>query len=262
MMSSADKVVPFSAAPALPRTARAPRVTTVPGLHPEAIEGLEALYHGTLTGEMRALLQNTCGLSADGFGTIDFTGRWHPEEPITVFRPSLTLAIDDEGRRWIGETSRPQGLPGPIWCVLPEPAVAVYVSDDLGAFLEKLHGSMHQGEHAKWLHDLQRQARAVWAWRQTLARESYEACRQDHELRGWLAGLPIDAHVYDLRVPSAVRGWPYGLAGPDGRFYRCARLPVFAVAAAPSTNRWRQHASQIVATGEALWPAGVRSLAA
>lgn len=261
-MSNADKVVPFTSAPEKARRGVAPRSITVPGLHPEAIQGLQALYPGTLTRDMRALLQDTCGLWANGFGNIDFTGRWHPVEPIAIFRPSLTLAIDGDGRRWIAETSRQQGLPGPVWCVLPEPAVAVYVSDDLEDFLKKIQESTRQGHLDKWLRDLDQQARAVWAQRQTLAQASYEVCRRDPRLREWLAALPNDARIYDLREPSTMRGWPYGLAGPDARFYRCGRLPLFAVATAPSVNRWKQHMAQIAAAGDIVWPAAASCLAA
>ncbi len=254
-MSIADEVVPIPSAPRTKLPQRAQCVTTVPGLRTEAIQGLEPLYPGTLTKDMRALLQRTCGLSVGEFGAIDFTGRWHPEEPLAVFRPCLTLAIDDEGRRWIAETARSEGLPGPIWCVLPDPAVAIHVSDNLEAFLRHLRDSARPRRLAHWLRGVHREARAVWAYRQMLARESYEVCSRDRGLRAWLAGLPINAHVYDLRGPSARRGWPYGLAGPQGCFYRCGRLPVFAVAAAPSANRWTEHMARIVQTGEVLTPA-------
>lgn len=261
-MSIPDKVVPFKRAPATRRTLGAPQITTAPGLHPQAIQGLDALYPGTLTAEMRALLEKTCGLSVSGFASIDFTASWYPEEPIGVFRPSVTLAIDDEGRRWIGETSRQQGLPGPIWCVFTEPAVALYVSDDLSGFLDELNQSTRHGQLAKWLRELHGAAHRIWSCRHSFAQESYELCRKDQGLRGWLAELPIDARVYDLRASSTPRGWPYGLAGPEGRFYRCGRLPVFAVAAAPSTPRWRQHMAHIAATGQLARPAVVASLAA
>jgi hypothetical protein len=233
---------------------RAPQLTPVPGLRPEAIRGLDASYPGTLTDEMRTLLHKTCGLSISGFATIDFTGGWYPEEPISVLRPSLTLAIDDEGRRWIGETSRQQGLPGPIWCVLPEPAVAIYVSDDLNGFMDKLNAATPPGDLARWLRGLHADAHGVWANRHAVARQSYERCRRDRALRRWLAELPGDASIYDLRAPCAVRGWPYGLAGPEGRFYRCGRLPVFAVAAAPWATHWQQCMGPITATGEAVAP--------
>jgi hypothetical protein len=60
-------------------------------------------------------------------------GCWFPEEPCPVFRPCLTLAVDDAGRRWIAEFGG-KDLPGPIWCVFHDPKVAVYISDDLAAF--------------------------------------------------------------------------------------------------------------------------------
>lgn len=262
MMSTAGNVVPFSPAPVKPLTRGLFKLVSVPGLSMQAIQGLEATYPGTLTADMRSLLHTTCGLTAAEFGTIDFTARWHPEESISVFRPCLTLAIDDEGRRWIAETSRDQGLPGPVWCVLPDPAVTLYISDDLNGFLSTLNDAIERRQLYRWLRGLHRDARAIWAQRQALARVSYESCREDRGLRGWLAELPLDVHIYDLRAPSALRGWPHGLAGPEGRLYRCGRLPVFAVSTAPSASRWTRHMSQVAATAEILAPAAAHGLAA
>ena len=258
-MSTRDTMVPFLSAPATELAAEAPATRAVPGLSANAIHGLAASYPGTLTREMRSLLENTCGYTADQFGTIDFTGRWHPSEPLAVFRPCLTLALDDDGRRWIAETSRHQGLPGPVWCLSPQPEVALYVSDDLAGFLAKLGHCSRRGGLSKWLHSLQRMAREVWAHRDNLAEQSQESCRNDRELRRWLAVLPFDAHVYDLRIPSAMRGWPYGLAGPEGRLHRCGKLPVFAVTACPTASRWTQHLAQIAATWEMPRPAAANS---
>jgi hypothetical protein len=81
-------------------------------------------------------------------------------------------------------------------------------------------------------------AQAVWAHRRELALRPYRAHNLDNPIRGWLSSLPSNAYVYDLRRPSAIRGWPYGVAGPSARLYRCGRLPVFAVAASP-TEGWR-----------------------
>jgi hypothetical protein len=264
MMSKSDKVMPFASALAMSLAGGASRVARIPGLRPEAIQGLEALYPGTLTPEMRSLLETTCGLSAAEFGTIDLTGHWHPEESMAVFRPCLTLAIDDEGRRWIAETSRQRGLPSPVWCILPEPAVALHVSEDLGSFLTAVDDSARRGLLLKWLRNFDKRARTVWArtvWahRQTLARKSFEHCRQDSSIRGWLRALPFDAQVYDLREPSSTPGWPYGIAGPDGRTYRCGRLPIFAVATSPTSGRWTQHTAHIARPGELLDPPGTPS---
>ncbi len=214
MMSSADKLVPFWPAPVKPLPCGMLKLVSVPGLSTQAIQGLEATYPGTLSAEMRSLLGTTCGLTAPEFGTIDFTGRWHPEETLSVFRPCLTLAIDDEGRRWIAETSLDRGLPGPVWCVLPDPAVTLYVSDDLKSFLSTLNNAAEHGQLFRWLQGLQRDARSIWAQRSALARVSCEVYREDRGLRGWLAGLPFDVQIYDLREPSELRGWPYGIAGP------------------------------------------------
>jgi hypothetical protein len=81
-------------------------------------------------------------------------------------------------------------------------------------------------------------AQVVWAHRRASALRPSGAYHADQEIRGWLATLPADAYVYDLRRPNAVRGWPYGVAGPSARLYRCGRLPVFAVAGSP-TEGWR-----------------------
>jgi len=262
MMSVAGRVVPFTPAPTRTISRNSSQLVAVPGLGAQAIQGLEATYPGTLTSEMRSLLGRTCGLTAAEFGTIDFTSRWHPEEPISVFRPCLTLAVDDEGRRWIAETSRAQGLPGPVWCVLPDPAVSVFVSDQLDDFLSTLNEATQRGRLYQWLRGLESDARAVWAQRRTLAQFSYDVCREDRGLRGWLAELPFDAHIYDLRDRCAVRGWPYGLAGPEGRLYRCGRLPVFAVSNAPAASRWANHMSRIATTAEIPSAATARALAA
>lgn len=257
-MSTPDIEVPCWSAPVLRQSAG---ITPGPGLNLEAITDLEASYPGVLTPEMRSLLKATCRLDAGDFGTVDFTSRWHPVESISVLRPSLTLAIDDGGRRWIAETSRQRGLPGPVWCVLSDPAVAVYASDDLGGFLDIIQAAARQGQLSAWIQNLQEQARMVWACRSSLARESYQICLRDPGLRGWLAELPFGARIYDLRKPSAMRGWPHGLAGPDGELYRCGRLPVFAVSRSPRTSRWMQHMAHIAASGEVLLPAVARPAA-
>jgi hypothetical protein len=55
---------------------------------------------------------------------------------------------------------------------------------------------------------------------------------------GFGFALPVSDAVYDLRAPRTAGGWPYGVAGPSGRLYRCGRLPVFAVAGLPAEG-WR-----------------------
>lgn len=258
-MSTPDTGLPLSPAPFIPATCFPRGLPSVPGLSPEAIAELEASYPGVLTQEMRSLLGGTCGLAARELGTIDFTGRWHPTEPLRVFRPCLTIAIDDKGCRWIAETSRRRGLPGPVWCILPEPAAAVYVTENLGSFLGTLQAEAPDNRLSDWIRGVRERARIVWACRHSLARESYQIFREDRGLRGWLAELPLGARIFDLRKPCALRGWPYGLAGPDGELYRCGRLPVFAVSASAQSSRWIQHMAQIAATGEILSPAIARS---
>jgi hypothetical protein len=186
---------------------------------------------------IQALLATCCGLADTELGHIDFTGCCFPEEPCSVFQPCLTMAIDDAGRRWIAEVGN-KDLPGPVWCVFPDPQVAVHVSDDLHTFLAALHEHAHRGQTLAWLQNLSATAHAVWAHRRALALRPYHAYHSDDEIRGWLSSLPSNAYVYDLRRESAVRGWPYGVAGPSARQYRCARLPVFAVAGSP-TEGWR-----------------------
>ncbi len=129
-------------------------------------------------------------------------------------------------------------MPGPVWCVFPDPQVAVQISDDLQAFLATLHERAHRGQTLAWLQELSATAHVVWAHRRASALRPSAAFTADKEIRGWLATLPADAYVYDLRRPSTVRGWPYGVAGPSARLYRCGRLPVFAVAGSP-TEGWR-----------------------
>lgn len=109
-MSTLDTVVPFRSAPLTPAPDRAFELMLGPGLSRDAIADLEYSYPGTLTPEMRSLLQTTAGLTVRELGALDLTGRWHPAESLDVFHPCLTLAIDDAGRRWIAETSRHKEL--------------------------------------------------------------------------------------------------------------------------------------------------------
>ncbi len=237
-MSTTDTMTPLVSVPWVDAHGHSLPERALPGLRPEVIQNLECSFPGIITSDLKALLGTCCGLAETELGSIDFTGCWFPEEPCGVFRPCLTLAIDDAGRRWIGESGE-KGLPGPIWCVFPNPKVAVYVADDLPAFIAALRAHASRGDTFEWLQDLSIRARTVWNRRHALARRPYELQESDVQVRGWLAGLPIDAYVYDLRTPRITCGWPYGLAGPSGRLYRCGRLPVFAVAGSPSEG-WRQ----------------------
>jgi hypothetical protein len=211
----------------------------LPGLRPTVIKALASSSPDVLNADVCQLLRKSCGIAGTALGDIDFTGQWYPEEPLVVLRPCLTLAVDDRGRRWLAEGTGAAGLPGPVWCVFPAPPVTVYVSRDLEEFLTLLHNCTRQDRTAEWLRDLSAASHVVWARRELAAASSYNACRTDGWIRGWLSELPFDVHVYDLRAPSAARGWPYGLAGPAGRLYRCGRLPVFAVAGSDSSGEAR-----------------------
>ncbi len=236
-MSAPDTLMPLVSAPWLDADGHPLSVRPLPGLRSDVIQSLECSYPGILTPAMQALLGNSCGLAGTEIGSIDFTGCWFLEEPYAVFRPALTLAIDDAEHRWIAEIGD-RDLPGPVWCVFPDPEVAVHVSDDLSAFMAAIREYTGRGEMHAWLHGLTARARTVWSRRHALAMRPHEAAHSDRAIRGWLLGLPMDAYVYDLRVQGIVRGWPYGVAGPSGRFYRCGRLPVFAVAGLPAEG-WR-----------------------
>jgi hypothetical protein len=253
-MSITDAMVPFLTAPWLTRTGERTGITCLPGLSREAIQSLEAIYPGPLAAEMRELLARSCGLAGTDLGDIDFTGRWFPEEPLAVFRPCLTLAVDDAGRRWIAELNE-QSLPGPVWCVFPNPEVVVFVSDDIVEFIATLRDRTAARDTAAWVRGLGVQAKAIWSRRQALATRGQRACKSDASTRAWIASLPFDAYIYDLRARTPWRGWPYGLAGPAGRLYRCGRLPVFAVAGWPSQGRWAEHLSEIAATYPIATPA-------
>jgi len=236
-MSAPDTMMPLVSAPWLDADGNPLSVKALPGLRPDVIQSLESSYPGILSPTMRALLGTCCGLAGTELGSIDFTGCWFLEEPCAVFRPALTLAVDDAGRRWIAEVGN-QDLPGPLWCMFPDPEVALYVCDDLAAFLTMLRQHSAQGEMHAWLQRLTVEARLVWSQRHVWAMRPHEAHRADRGIRGWLWGLPRDAYVYDMRAPLTLRGWPYGVAGPSGRLYRCGRLPVFAVAGLPAEG-WR-----------------------
>jgi hypothetical protein len=243
-MCTADTMTPLISAPWVDADGNPLPERALPGLRPEVIHGLECSFPGIISPAHKALLEICCGLAETELGSIDFTGCFFPEEPCPVFQPCLTLAIDDAGRRWIAELGE-KALPGPIWCVFPDPKVAVYVSDDLAAFMATLRGCACRGETLQWLQNLSDEARTVWTQRHALAQRPYQLRDPDEKVRGWLAGLPFDAYVYDVRTPKIARGWPYGLAGPSARLYRCARLPVFAVVGSASEG-WRQKFSATI----------------
>jgi hypothetical protein len=236
-MSPSDVTMPLISAPWLNADGNPLSVTPLPGLRSEVVRSLECSYPGLLSPLMKDLLGRSCGLAGTALGSIDFTGCWFQEEPYLAFRPALTLAIDEAERRWVAEVGNNE-LPGPVWCVFPRPEVAVYVSDDLAAFLNLLRKRTCRGETEAWLRELSAQARAVWSRRHALALRPHEVHRVDRPIRGWLATLPQDAYVYDLRMPAGERGWPYGVSGPSGRHYRCGRELVFAVAGPPAEG-WR-----------------------
>jgi hypothetical protein len=199
-MSSLDTLTPFISAPWLDPFGRPHKVRPLPGLQPEILRELRHL-----------------------------TGSWYPKEGCPVFSPCLTLAIDEQGRRWISELSV-GGRPGRVWCLFAEPTVAVYVSDTLAEFLSTLRERTCHGRLFSWLQDLTAQAHVIWKHRRKLARRPNRRPEAESEFAMWLATLPREAYVYDLRSTAAARGWPYGLVGPSGRLFRYRDQPVFAVA--------------------------------
>jgi hypothetical protein len=236
-MSAFDTMTPLISSPWRDANGNSLPVRLLPGLRPDVIKTFERAYPGIIGSAYKDLLSACCGLAHTELGHIDFTGTAFPDEPCAVFQPCLTLAIDDAGRRWITEVGG-QGLSGPVWCVFRDPEVAVYVSDDLAGFIGTLREQTCRGTVLAWLQDLTATARAVWSHRRSLALRPYHARHSDAAIRGWISVLPNDAYVYDLRTPARARGWPYGVAGPSGRLFRCGRLPVFAVAGSPAEG-WR-----------------------
>ena len=132
------------------------------------------------------------------------------------------------------EVSEDHGLPGPIWCAIANPPVALYVSDDLAQFLASLHKREAEGSVQHWLQELTESAQLIWHDRQALARHMLRRCRTEWTLHSWLSALPGKIYLYDLRDLELLRGWPFGVVGPQGRHYRCGRLRLFAVVPAPA----------------------------
>jgi hypothetical protein len=248
-------MLPALTHPWLASSVQALPIQSGPGLSPSAIDSLRTTFPGVLTAEHEQLLQRSCGIDGSPLQYLDFTGQWHDEEPLAVFRPCITLAIDTGGRRWIAETGQTQGLPGPVWCVGKEPQVAVYVSENLGRFLELVHRHVVANSFDGWLHALDAAAWRTWNQRGSLAFQSRQDCGHDRQVRAWLLQLPRDARVYDLRSPSFGAGWPYGVAGGTGRFHRCGRELLFAVSGFPAPSRWREHLGQLARQHIAPQPA-------
>jgi hypothetical protein len=234
---------------------RASVVTIGPGLGIPAIESLRTGFPGNLSPEHEEVLKRCCGIDGTALQYIDFTGQWHDEEPLAVFRPCLTLAIDDHRRRWIAETGHSRGLPGPVWCVVSDPQVVVYVSEDLEEFLKLLKRHTESGSSSTWLKTIDAAAWHAWRNRGALAFQSRQAGVQQRHIREWLLQLPRDARVYDLRSAHFGAGWPYGAAGDASRFHRCGREMLFAVSGFPAPRRWADYLGDMAKQHDAPRPA-------
>ena len=105
----------------------------------------------------------------------------------------------------------------------------MFVDRSLAEFLIRLHSRIRRDSLSQWFTSLHTGARRLWATRHAGAIAVPVAFARLRELRGWLAELPINAWIYDLRSPGRSRGLPYGLAHERGDWYRCGRLPVFAL---------------------------------
>jgi len=252
---STNTMLPAFAYPWLSAKGPALPVRRAPGLSASAIDSLRPNFPGTLTTEHENLLRQRCGIDGTALDYIDFTGRWHDEETLAVFRPCLTLAVDAQGRRWIAETAKTQGLPGPVWCILPDPQVVMYISEDLGAFLQMLRRYTREGSVAAWLHAVDTAAHHAWKNRGALTFQSRQTCGQDPKVRAWLLQLPRDSRVYDLRSPTFGTGWPYGVAGGGGRYHRCGRELLFAVSGFPAPSRWANYLGDLAQHHEPPAPA-------
>src|SRR3569833_1795364 len=114
-MSRVDAVMPLLHRPWIGRHGEQLPIVPLSGIRQEAITNLEAHWTGILTPEMREVLRRTCGLFVMPLGSIDFTGRWFPEEPLSIFRPSITLAIVVLGCCWVVVFGLCRGLLGPVW---------------------------------------------------------------------------------------------------------------------------------------------------
>jgi hypothetical protein len=238
---SANTMLPVLAHPWINAEGQALPIQSGPGLKPSAIDSLRTTFLGTLTPDFEQILRLSCGLDGTALQYIDFTGQWHKDEPLAVFRPCLSLANDAHGRRWIAETGNTRGLPGPVWCVMQDPEVVVYVNADLGEFLKLLRRTTCDQSIEGWLKAVDTAAERAWKQRGALAFYSRQECGHDPQVRQWLLQLPRDARVYDLRSTKFGGAWPYGAAGATGRFHRCGRELLFAVSGFPAPSRWADH---------------------
>ena len=84
---SANTMLPVLTHPWIDAHGHALPIQSGPGLKPSAIDSLRTTFPGTLTPEFEQLLASSCGLDGTALQYIDFTGQWHQDEPLAVFRP-------------------------------------------------------------------------------------------------------------------------------------------------------------------------------
>jgi hypothetical protein len=95
-----------------------------------------------------------------------------------------TLAIDDQGRRWIAGIGNRRVVQDPLWCVLPEPGVAMLIDRSLADFVVRSHNNERRACTSQWLTVLKIRARKLWASRHTRATALPVACSHTREMRG------------------------------------------------------------------------------
>lgn len=237
-MMSTHRVLPLQPASIQPE----------PGLDPAAVAILKRTFPARLTPDFERLLRGTDGFATTTSQADALTDPACARESLTVLRPSLTLAVDDRGRRWIAETVTKSGIPGPVWCVYENPQVVVYISADVREFVGILLQQGDQHAMSGWLKSLEAAAERTWQHRGTLAFQSRQHVSQDPRARPWLLQLPRDARIYDLRTATFGDAWPYGAAGAAGRLHRCERELLFAVSGFPPPSRWADHLAHVALT--------------
>jgi hypothetical protein len=200
-----------------------------PALSQDDIERLADEVGVPLSGELRALLEQTAGIEGGPLQAIDFTGRSLSFGAPETFPSGLPIAGDGFGNFWILDLTPDDVETAPVFFACHDPPVILYQSPNIGDFLHEAF-RMLVPPHASGVDDVH-EDRPFNVWRDnpgTLERS--DALAGDESLSAFAAELDDRFTFVDLRSPPVGMGFSWGRYGPRTELRRHGNERLFAYA--------------------------------